>query len=189
MKKNPISHAFATLPYLWIIIMALFVLLAYYNTRHSRKGYRYGTYGIIIGSVLASVIVGAIMYSFGFAPYVEKFIGERLPGYEKLMHSREEVWKNPEGGFIAGEVIEVFYEDDLFELKDLESKVWTIRPAGEYYLPIHSTIEEGVLVRIYGEKTDEELFEAYKVLPYQVGPGYKVHPFPGVPKPNGYFMK
>ncbi|MBU1036916.1 hypothetical protein KKF32_02685, partial [Patescibacteria group bacterium] len=123
MKRNPISHTLTTMPYVWLIVLALFILLAYYNTRHTKKGYRYSTYGVVIGSVVASILVGVVLYSVGFAPRVDRFI-ERMPGMEKLMHSREEMWKHPEKGFIAGEITEMLSGVGSFELKDLNQEEW-----------------------------------------------------------------
>ena len=40
LGRSLLNHALLTLPYLWIIVMVLFILLAYYNARHTKKGYR-----------------------------------------------------------------------------------------------------------------------------------------------------
>ena len=171
INRSPIAHVLNTLPYIWIVLLVLFVGLAYYNARHTKGAYKYQAYWLVIGSIIISMVIGGIFYAFGIGPRVH-YAAEKLPFIKELMYDRDKIWKNADEGFIAGEVTEMLSGVGMFQLKDLDSKSWTVRPGDEYYPPPpHFDIEEGVMVRIYGEIIDEESFEAMKVLPYQTGPG------------------
>jgi len=105
LGRSLLDHTLLTLPYLWIMVMALFVLLAYYNARHTKKGYRYSVYGIVIGTVLASLFLGGALYSTGFGYEIDFLFSENLPGYQNVMPNRGEFWSQPAAGFLSGEVI------------------------------------------------------------------------------------
>ncbi|MFA6524950.1 MAG: hypothetical protein WCT33_01615 [Patescibacteria group bacterium] len=169
LDRNPVSHTLATIPYLWLVVLALFVLLAYYNTRHTNKGYRYSTYGIVIGSIAASMLVGTVLYSVGFAPGVDRLI-RGVPGINMLMHDREEIWSHPENGFMAGEIINVKNNTSEFEIIDLNDEEWIVNANNAVIFP-SVIIENGELVRIIGQVQDDKyIFEAQRILPWQVGP-------------------
>lgn len=180
LGRDPLSHAFRTLPYLWIIVTALFILLAYYNTRHTKKGYRYGTYGVVIGSILSSVILGITLYSAGLAPHLELFINKQIPGYQKLMPHREEIWAHPEDGFLAGRITKILGGSELFEIEDLNEDDWVIVPNNVMIHPAIE-IEEGELIRIIGEIEQKPVFKAKRILPWLIGPGHNINPLPGMP--------
>jgi len=185
INRSPVAHILNTLPYIWIVLLILFVALAYYNARHTKGAYKYHAYWFIVGSIIVSLVIGGIFYAFGLAPRVH-YAAEKLPFIKELMYDRENLWQNAEGGFIAGEVTGMLSGVGMFQLEDLDNKSWVVRPGDEYYPPPpHFIIEEGVMVRIYGEKIDEELFEAIKVMPYQMGPGIMKGQMPGFRKNGG----
>lgn len=171
INRSPIAHVFNTLPYIWILLLILSVGLAYYNARHTKGAYKYQGYWFVIGSIVLSLALGGMLYAVGIGPRVHT-TAERVPFMKELMYDRDMIWSKIDEGLIAGEVTDMLSGIGMFELEDLEHSVWIIRPGEEYYPPPpHFVIEEGVMVRIYGEKIDEEIFEAIKVLPYQTGPG------------------
>ena len=185
VNRSPVAHVFNTLPYIWIFLLVLFVGLAYYNARHTKGAYKYQGYWFVIGSVVLSLAIGGILYAAGIGPRVH-YAAEKLPIMKGLMYDRDKIWTNVDDGFIAGEVTGMLSGVGMFELEDLDNKSWVVRPGDEYYPPPpHFVIEEGVMVRIYGEKIDEEIFEAIKVLPYQMGPGIMKGKMPGFRKNGG----
>jgi hypothetical protein len=169
MKRNPVTHTIATIPYVWLVVLTAFILLAYYNTRHTKKGYRYSTYGIVIGSIIASMLVGTLMYAAGFAPGVDRLV-RRMPGAEMLMHNREEIWNHPEKGFIAGEIIGIESGTAEFEIVDLNDDEWIVDANNANIFP-SVVIEEGELIRVIGQADGKEyIFEAFRIMPWQIGP-------------------
>jgi len=185
IERSPFQHALSTLPYVWIVLLVLFIVLAYYNSRHTNGAYKYHGYWFIIGSIVFSMAIGGIFYAFGLAPRVH-YAAEKLPFIKELMYDRDKIWKEAEDGFIAGEVTGMLSGVGMFQLEDLDNKMWVVRPGDKYYPPPPQfVIEEGVMLRIYGEKIDEEIFEAMKVLPYEMGPGIRKGKMPGFQRNSG----
>ncbi|XOU94829.1 MAG: hypothetical protein ACNFW9_02050 [Candidatus Kerfeldbacteria bacterium] len=170
LDRNVFEHMFTTLPYIWFVFLALFIILAYYNARHTKGAYKYQAYWFVVASILVSMILGGIFYAFGFAPRVNLF-AERLPILRDLMQNRDEIWLDPSNGLLAGEITEMLSGVGMFELKDFDNNVWIIISSDELVIPSHLEILKGVKVRIIGELQDKEIFEADRIMPYQMGPG------------------
>jgi len=173
INKSPITHAINTLPYIWIIILLIFIGLAYYNTLHTKGAYKHRAYYLVLISVVISLVLGGIFYAIGFGPCVHDF-SNKITYIKEVMHNRQSFWMAESDGLIAGEVIHMLSGVGMFGVEDLNDKYWIIRPGNEYYPPPRDfVIEEGAMIKIFGEKIDEEIFEAKKVFPYEMGPGTK----------------
>src|SRR3989339_592452 len=61
-RALPFNAWFCVLPYSWLLILAVFVGLAYLNVRYTEKGYRYNPYLIVVISVLVSIVLGTLMF-------------------------------------------------------------------------------------------------------------------------------
>jgi hypothetical protein len=190
LPRTPLQHFLNTLPYLWIVIMALFVLLAYYNARHTKGGYKYHAYWFVIGSLALSLVLGGTVYCFGLAPQIHYFLNRQVPFYGVLMHDREQLLVQPERGLLAGEVTKELNKPQLFELEDFSGQSWIVVEATTYQPTIFSS-EEGQLVRIIGDlqSANEHTFSAIRVMPFFVGPGEirgRIHvmPFNAAPSPG-----
>ena len=160
-------HAFISLPYIWLVIMAVFVALAYYNARHTKKGYRYHAYWFVLGSVLFSMVLGAILYAFGFGSGVDRLFADRLPGYGMMIHDREKMWLSPGQGFLAGEIVKSNHPQILVE--DFEDQIWNV-DISDAFCPPHIEFEPEVEVRIHGEVLTNHNFKADKIMPWHIGP-------------------
>lgn len=170
INRSPFMHVFSTLPYIWILLLVLFVGLAYYNARHTKGAYKYQGYWFVIGSVILSLAIGGMLYAVGIGPLVHG-VAQRLPVMRDLMHDREELWLTPENGLLAGEVTDILSGVGIYTVTDFNEGVWIIVPADDYMESPFFTIEEGVLIRMTGSVLDEDHFEAQRIMPYHMGPG------------------
>ncbi len=164
------GFVFKTLPYFWLLIFGVFGAFAYYSFRHTKKGYRYSFVLVVLGCLVASFALGFGLQRVGVAERTERFIYERFPAYEKIVSLREMRWARPEDGVLAGEIWGRI--EGGFALEDLKGNSWKVMARPEVMDP-RLKIRRGMQVRIIGEKIDQGLFEAEKVLPW-MGPQKKL---------------
>jgi len=170
LDRTPLTHAFYTLPYIWIIIMLLFGLLAYYNAKHTKGAYKYNGYWLVIISLITSMAIGGILYAFGIAPKVH-MASEKIPIFKDFMYDRDKLWMEKEG-FLAGEITEMLSGVGIFKLTDINKKDWTVLPDEEFMpVPEFFILEQGAMVKIFGEQVSDDTFKAIKIMPYEMGPG------------------
>ena len=114
-----------TLPYFWLILLGVFLAVAYWNVHNTKKAYKHSLKVIMGGVALLSCLLGLTFYNFGLASSLDKqFIQKLPPRFHQMMDSRLGVWQKPAGGFLIGE-IQNLTEDGL-ELKDFEGQIWQI---------------------------------------------------------------
>ena len=165
-----LGHLFflKTLPYFWIAILVIFVLLAYYNFKLTKGGYRYRFYIIILVAVIISFLLGTIFYTVGFAKRVEMRMQKSVPLYHKVFIKgvAEKGYLDllkPGKGLVAGTVTD--RDDSGFVMEDFSGKVWNILSEdAESRGPIE--IEEGIELMVVGEMINETTYMAQQIRPW-----------------------
>jgi hypothetical protein len=166
---SPLRLIFLTLPYFWLIFLALFIFVLYYNLKHTDKGYRYSVAAVAAVSIILSLVLGAIFFQLGIGRLIDDVLGERTPLYSSIMNQQINFWDNPEEGRLTGLVVSQISENE-FILLDMDRQIWQIVTAPDYFF-LPGIIEASRPIRIIGVKIDDQVFQAREVFP--VGPGRK----------------
>jgi hypothetical protein len=163
-----VGHILISIPYIWILFLALFISIAYYNFKYTKSGYRRETYFVVGLSVVGSLFLGAFLYTLGAGEKIEDFVATSVPAYEKIAccSNRKDIWDQPASGLLAGEIVSVMDERN-FELKDFSGSAWKIQEDDDTleYDPLR--IQPGEEVKIIGEKRQEFVFWAREVRPWK----------------------
>lgn len=163
-----------TLPYFWLIFLGLFILSAYINFKHTKKGYKFPLPKVIVGSVVISILFGALFYNVGVGQAIDDIMEKRMPFYKELVNKRKDIWLRHDEGFLAGVV--AGQEDELLIIHDIENNAWYVSDIEKSLPPVMPpgfAIEEGVRLRIIGEHIDTNYFKAEQVLPMRGMPWLK----------------
>ena len=160
LDKSFWEYLLISLPYFWISILVLFLLLAYYNYRHTKEGYRYKTYLIVFGSVIMSIVIGTGLFFLGMGNKIEQIFADNLPYYNNFTQHRIEMWNQPEKGLLAGEIIE--FNDDVLKLKDFKKNIWKINTSDASWRG-GKVAQLGEQIKIIGAKQSESEFTAQEI--------------------------
>lgn len=156
-------HLLETLPYIWITIFAIFIALAYFNLKHTEKGYRLRLPIIILINLISSLILGLALFGLGTANRIENFAIEKIPAYKTLIENQmTRRWQQEEAGLLIGEVTSI--SDNQIQITDFKGNEWDIQISSQ--IP---PISEGEIIHIIGEKTSENSFEAERIMKNQRG--------------------
>ncbi|MDD4902676.1 MAG: hypothetical protein PHE24_06095, partial [Patescibacteria group bacterium] len=135
MDGSLFKFIFFTLPYFWLIFLAFFIFVLYYNFKHTGRGYRYSVAAVAVASILASFILGAIFFQLGAGRLIDDLLGERWPLYPQVFNQPIAFWNAPEEGRLTGLVISQI-SDSEFILWDIDRQEWqVVSAAGHYFLP------------------------------------------------------
>jgi len=169
LDKGFFEYFVMSMPYLWFGLLLLFVALAYYQLRHTKKGYKYRTYIIILLSISISIVLGSSLFAFGTAQRFDQSLSKAIPSYERAVTRNSHIWMNPTEGMLAGKIILVTNEQS-FLLEDLNNKEWTINSTDALR---HETIviEIDEMVRIVGKQGEGDIFDAERIMPWKMGQG------------------
>ncbi|MCF7820558.1 MAG: hypothetical protein K9M44_03770 [Candidatus Pacebacteria bacterium] len=166
-----IQTIFIYIPYLWIIILTIFLAITAYNLKHFEFGYRLKLSQAILGYFIASIILSIFIYNLGLADSLQKTFTNKFPAYQKYTHHRLLMWQKPEEGRLLGKIL-FNQEKQKYILEDFQGKNWYLNFNHLKQKPMFK-ISPLETVRIVGEKENPESFRVYEVLPIFKGPGSK----------------
>jgi len=156
-----------TLPYFWLVFLAFFIFVVYYNIKHTKKGYRYSLPVVLVISVFISVMLGGLFFQVGLGRAIDDVLGEKAPLYTKLFNRKILYMSEPDKGRLAGMVVSRV-SDSEFLLLDIKEHEWTIFCKGERALSTDIVVVSKP-VSLVGEKISENVFQARRIIP--IGPG------------------
>lgn len=158
--RSDYDFILGTIPIIWVILFVAFASLIVKALRTTHSGYRFSSKNILAGSAITSIILGVCIYLLDDSLHANSII--RYP-----VHKREQgVWFTPSMGRLAGS-IEDKTEDSLI-IRDRDNVLWTIDMTG-FGTSSFPFIEEGESIRIIGTSTDENIFIACAVFPWDIG--------------------
>lgn len=144
--------------FLWLAGIASAFAMSFVFFRHTKRGYRYGVFGVggvllVASLVLASSLIPTNIPG-GLRDFREKQLG--IPPFDEAQ------WLNPEEGFLIGKIQQA--QDTLLILNALDKKLWEVGIGDAKIFPMmHFQIGEEI--RAMGEKTGDASFEAEIVMP------------------------
>ncbi len=142
------SFFLLTIPYFWLLFLALFILIIFYNFKHTKKGYRYKPLHIIIVAVLSSIIIGEVFYLAGFSKKIDDVLGARAPFYKEMLNPQLHYWCNPDKGRLAGVILK---ENNKIALIDPSGKYWELQIGEDQLKLISEYYSSGQVVNILGK--------------------------------------
>lgn len=169
MDGSPLKFIFLTMPYFWLIFLAFFIFILYYNLKHTDKGYRYSIAAVSAVSIILSLFLGVIFFQLGIGRLIDDVLGERTPLYSSVINQQIAFWDAPEDGRLTGLVVSQISESE-FILLDMDRQIWQVITAPEYFF-FPGIIQIRRPIRVIGVKINDQVFQAREVMP--VGPGRK----------------
>ena len=159
------QYLFLTLPYYWVGLMMIFLGIAAYYYRHTSVGYKYKVYFILLGSIVASFLLGIILYAFGLGEKLENTFANKLPYYNNFIDHRIEMWSQPESGLLSGKISGVVDLESII-LRDLARKDWLVN-IKNIDDEQRKLIEKSRIIKVIGKKEGEDEFRAVEIRPWQ----------------------
>ncbi|MCO6489566.1 MAG: hypothetical protein J5I98_14165 [Phaeodactylibacter sp.] len=151
------------LPFFWIILLVVFLLIAMYSVQYSRRGYKFTLARLVGYSAALSILLGTLFFIGGGAQRLEQAFAVNVSIYESIQEKKVKLWSMPEAGYLSGEIVETGL--DAFQLKDFQGNTWTIRYGGAFIPPV-VLLERGEKVKLVGEIEDDGAFAASEVRPW-----------------------
>lgn len=149
-----------TLPYFWLISLAVFTILGEYYYRKTLLGHRRSFIFIMGVYMISTTIFGSILYSFGTDEFLENYIANKAPGYSNFIFNRYEVWSHPEDGLLSGTITKV--SNDAIEIIDFNGLVWIVNTKDSSILG-ETLIKVGENIKIVGDSVSPNIFNADEI--------------------------
>lgn len=147
------------IPFLWILVLGILILIANESVRHTRRGYRYSTRTAALLCLVVSIVGGTVLSSIGVGRELHEGLRD-IPLYQSAVPDSRTLWDLPHRGRLAGTVSSV--EDAThFSLIDFEGHTWHITLASTTQtLP---DLEVNAAVRMRGMPEPDGYFTAVSI--------------------------
>jgi hypothetical protein len=154
-----IAHIIKSIPYVWIVALVLFIIVAYYGFRHTKRGYRYPTVKVIAGAVLVSIFLSICMNMVDVGGYIHRYLVENVHSYPHLINSNEYRWSQANKGRLGGKVMAFDRQNSILLLKSFRNRYWQI-DVSKAEIQAGTVIAPGRYLKITGDETGGSTFKA-----------------------------
>lgn len=153
------SFIFSTLPILWIIFLVTFIFCMPYIVHKTKNGYKYKGAIIVLSSIVISFILAIFILKVG------SYTNTNGIFINPLISSEIRTWSNPNGGRLSGYVD--VHTNSTMIIRDFSGVIWIVDISNLLPGSKDVIVDNGV-VRIVGLKTDDNVFLACQVLPFDI---------------------
>ncbi len=158
-ERPIVADIIASIPYLWLAALALFILIAFFGFRHTKKGYRYSATRVVVASLFASFLLSAALNTVDIGQYIHRYLVENVHVYNRLIYANEQRWTNSERGLLGGKVIRIDKSTHLIVLMDFDKAIWNVDVSKAEVHP-KTLIAPGKYLKLTGVKTGKRTFQA-----------------------------
>lgn len=159
-----VEYVLSVLPYFWIVLLLVFLVLSHYNLRSTKKGYRY-EFGKIAGVTFLIVIVsGTIIYVAKAHVAVDEVFFRKVPFYVKLANPKEAVWNRPEKGLLGGMII--ISSPEALEIEDFSGRQWRVVSLDKAIVRPKVELMPNNEIKIIGKILEQNIFDAREIRPW-----------------------
>lgn len=169
LSHSRLEFFLSLLPIFWIVMLIVFLLIAMYGIRHSRKGYKFSLARQVGFSALLSILLGTLFFIAGGGHWLEHAFAVNVSLYESIQEKKIKLWMMPEEGQLAGMIDRV--DEGSFQLTDFYGKSWTIDYDNAFISPM-VLMEKGEEIKLVGTMPEKGHFRAEEIRPWQ-GPGWR----------------
>jgi hypothetical protein len=160
LSHSKFQFLIASLPFLWILFLIIFLIVSIFGIRHTRTGYRYPLLKILSINIVISILLGVTFFYSGGAEKMEQIFAENIPAYKGIEENKISRWSDPENGFLAGLIIEG--SNEIILIEDFSGKKWEISIEG-IIISQRVSIKIGEKIKIIGEILEDNIFSAKEI--------------------------
>jgi hypothetical protein len=139
----------AALPYVWLVAFVGMVVFAVYNLRHTKRGYRYPLWQIIVSSMVVSVGVGGALHTIGWGHLADTMLGERWAMYQSQQKYERALWQQPSAGRLVATMVGSTSEPHSIIMRDVDGVEWVVDMASVSKAD-HDLLQSGLPVKVLG---------------------------------------
>lgn len=156
------------LPYIWVSFFIVMASLAYFNLRHTKHGYRYPMWFLLVSSMAGSIVGGFILSLFSVGYLMDTVMQNTMSTYPSLERAEMRMWQMPSEGRLVG----IFSDVDpnaeaTVTFIDTHNETWSVN-IRELKIEDRELLEYEGSVRLLGTTTDmvRRLFHACGIFPW-----------------------
>ena len=163
MTHSRLEMWLGLLPFLWIILLIVFIIISIFGLKKTRKGYKFPVSRVVGGNVIFSILLGTLLFLGGGARWLENAFEVNMSFYEGINDKKVKMWSKPDQGYLAGTIEHVY--DTTFVIKDFDEASWEVVITNARIFELVE-LAVGEKVKIIGSLQQGNTFIADEVRPW-----------------------
>jgi hypothetical protein len=155
LDKTPLQAILTMIPYIWLVVLLIVVIVSDTGIARTTHGYKYTKRVLISGSILGSVLIGTLLYLFGFGHTLHKTLVHQMPWYQNMTYTKRDQWFNPEKGLLSGTIVSI--GKDTLTLTAPDKTLWTAAAMMPEVFE-EEDLSIGLHIKLIGDKTGDKTF-------------------------------
>ena len=119
------GFALQALPFVWLLLFLLFIIILDTAFRKSKKGYKVPVSIVVLGSLAVVAVTGVALHAVGVGERTDAYLEKKIPRYGTFGQPHMALWEDTETGRLAGVVTDVS-STTYFTLVDRGGKTWFV---------------------------------------------------------------
>ncbi|MBT3349447.1 hypothetical protein HN954_00675 [bacterium] len=153
-----------SLPIFWIGAFAALWWLTNFFVRRTGRAYKIPVWVWMCSLLFVQIAGGVLLHRHVMVEHMEKMAAENVPFYSGVERTRQRVWRNPEMGALAGEILKIS-DDTILILEDFSQKIWEV-DFSKAKIRSGTEISSGEKIRMLGEPVSKTEFSATRIVPW-----------------------
>jgi len=155
-----LSFVIEVAPVLWLSLFIVMAAVAYFNLRHTKKGYKYPFWQILLSSLVLSILGGSLLHLAGGGWVVDTMLARTMPMYSSFEKMERKMWLDPDDGRLVGRFVANGSTGRTVNFVDVEEKNWRVH-TDELMTSDFEALGSGKLVKVLGvmgTTSDDEFY-------------------------------
>jgi len=150
------------LPLFWIVLIVVVGIIASWELRQTKRGYRYGIIPVLILMIIGSALLGTIVYASGFGEKLDTLFADNISAYRGRLHQQMQLWDREERGLFVGVVLNVNGKE--LTIMRPQHKEWLVDVSKIDDVELEELYKDQI-IRIIGEVDDNDIIAAEQIRP------------------------
>ena len=146
------------MPRLWLALIIVTTILAVWEFRKTKKGYRFDVVAILAIVLIGSVLLGSIVYTSGLGARLDSLLSDKTSFYKGRLHQQMDLWDKTDKGLLIGRVFEVNINNIILHAP--QGCEWNVNISSAKNREI---IRKDVVLKIKGDIISDGYFEAKEI--------------------------
>ena len=159
LHENLAQDLLLSIPYVWLVSLAILVALTRLAVLHTEHGYRYGVSRVITLTLLASVALGLLFDAFDVGQNVDEFLNETIPYYDSIVYTSRDAWSQPEKGLLGGTLLSTLSSSEI-HIRDFRNREWRVDVSKIEQGDLPPQLVIGQIIKIVGDDMGQGTFRA-----------------------------
>jgi len=164
MHQSTFVYGLSVFPYIWVVLIGLVIVAAFFGVRKTETGYRYNSVRIATVAIGVVVVAGIALAASNFGGKMNNALVDEFPAYGHMVTTKQSQWSQPQNGLLSGTIEKV--QGNSISLQDFQGKKWEVQIDSKTFIAPVVSIQPGEVIKLVGTDMGKSIFQVQEIRPW-----------------------